>query len=228
MLRTPAADLRAPIRRDMPPTSIDELPIDLQGTARQLVAVLAGEFVGVAGVPTVERLVVESIYDVLPGDDLQSLGSQVEAAARALLQSAAAPAVSTAPALLFLCVHNAGRSQLAAGWARALAGDAVRVVSAGSDPAASVNPLVVDAMAEVGIDLTAEHPSRWTDELVGAADVVVTMGCGEACPVVPGVRYVDWDVADPNETDLATARAVRDELRDRVAGLLDDLGLGPT
>jgi arsenate reductase (thioredoxin) len=133
--------------------------------------------------------------------------------------------VSQAPSVVFLCVHNAGRSQMAAGWLRRLAGEAVRVSSGGSDPAAAVNPAAVAAMAEVGIDIAREAPQRWTEESIEAADVVVTMGCGDACPVFPGKRYEDWAVADPAGQPLDTVRVIRDDVGARVRRLITDLGL---
>ncbi len=129
------------------------------------------------------------------------------------------------PTVLFLCVHNAGRSQMAAGWLRHLAGDRVEVRSGGSAPADQVNPMAVAAMAEVGIDLTAEVPKPWTDDVVRAADVVVTMGCGDACPFFPGRRYEDWALADPAGQDLDAVRPIRDEIRQRVEALLASLGV---
>ncbi len=134
---------------------------------------------------------------------------------------------STIPGVLFLCVHNAGRSQMAAGWLRHLGGDRVVVWSGGSAPASHINPAAVEAMAEVGIDITAEFPKPWTDEVVKAADVVVTMGCGDACPLYPGKRYEDWELADPAGQGVEAVRAIRDEIRGRVEGLLATLGLEP-
>jgi arsenate reductase len=127
------------------------------------------------------------------------------------------------PAVLFLCVHNAGRSQMAAGWLRHLAGDRVEVFSGGSEPAAQVNPAAVEAMAEVGIDIAGEQPQRWTDEQARAADVVVTMGCGDVCPVYPGKRYEDWELTDPAGQPVEFVRTVRDEIRERVEQLLASL-----
>ncbi|MEX2446177.1 MAG: arsenate reductase ArsC [Dehalococcoidia bacterium] len=129
------------------------------------------------------------------------------------------------PGVLFLCVHNAGRSQMAAGWARHLAGERVEVYSGGSEPASDVNALVVEAMAEVGIDIASEYPKPWTDEVLHGVDLVVTMGCGDACPLVPGVRYVDWEVEDPAGQGLAAVRRIRDDLERRVRSLLDELGV---
>lgn len=131
------------------------------------------------------------------------------------------------PTVLFLCVHNAGRSQMAAGWLRHLAGDAVRVLSAGSEPADTVNPVAVAAMAEVGIDIAGAQPQRWTDEQLATTDVVVTMGCGDTCPVVPGTRYLDWELTDPAGQGIETVRPIRDDIERRVRGLLDELGVAP-
>lgn len=132
-----------------------------------------------------------------------------------------------APAVLFLCVHNAGRSQMAAGWMRHLAGDRVEVFSGGSDPARQVNPAAVAAMSEVGIDIANEFPRPWTDEIVGASDVVVTMGCGDACPVVPGTRHLDWELDDPAGKPVDAVPPVRDEIERRVRRLPDDLRATP-
>ena len=127
------------------------------------------------------------------------------------------------PEVLFVCVHNAGRSQMAAGLLSHRSGGRVRVRSAGSEPADELNPAVVEAMAELGIDLRGERPKLLTDEAVRAADAVITMGCGDACPVYPGKRYLDWELADPAEEDLETVRAIRDEIDARVLALLVEL-----
>lgn len=129
------------------------------------------------------------------------------------------------PTVLFLCVHNAGRSQMAAGWLTHLADDRVRVLSAGSEPAETVNPAAVEAMAEVGIDISAARPQRWTEETLEATDVVITMGCGDACPVLPGKRYLDWELEDPAGKGVEAVRPIRDEIRTRVEALLVDLGV---
>jgi arsenate reductase (thioredoxin) len=129
------------------------------------------------------------------------------------------------PVVLFLCVHNAGRSQMAAGWLRHLADDAVEVMSGGSDPGASANPAAVDAMAEVGIDISTQQPRRWTDDDLGAADVIVTMGCGDTCPVLPGKRYEDWELPDPAGRPLEFVREVRDSIEARVRDLIARLGV---
>ena len=127
------------------------------------------------------------------------------------------------PEVLFVCVHNAGRSQMAAAWLHHLADGRVRVRSAGSAPADAVNPAVVEAMAEVGLDISAEIPEKLTDESVEASDVVVTMGCGDACPVYPGKRYLDWELQDPAGQGLDAVRPIRDEIETRVRGLLAEL-----
>ena len=129
------------------------------------------------------------------------------------------------PYVLFLCVHNAGRSQMAAGWLSHLAGDGVEVFSGGSEPASQVNPSAVQAMKEVGIDISSASPQPWTDEIVGAADVVVTMGCGDACPIVPGTRYEDWGLPDPAGQDVEAVRPIRDDIEGRVRELMAELGV---
>lgn len=125
--------------------------------------------------------------------------------------------------VLFLCVHNAGRSQMAAGFARALSGGRVQVFSGGSEPAETVNPVAVAAMAEVGIDISSFVPQRFTDALLDSVDVVVTMGCGDTCPYVPGKRYVDWALDDPKGRPLDQVRPIRDEIKERVEELLSQL-----
>ena len=132
------------------------------------------------------------------------------------------------PTVLFLCVHNAGRSQMALGWFGHLAGDRAVAWSGGSAPVADVNPAAIAAMAEIGIDISAEHPKPWTDEIVRAADVVVTMGCGDACPILPGKRYEDWVLDDPAGKGVEEVRPVRDEIGRRVRALLVDLGVPST
>ncbi len=127
------------------------------------------------------------------------------------------------PSVLFVCVHNAGRSQMAAGWLGHLAGDRIEVRSAGSAPAGQVNPVAVEAMREVGIDITGERPKVLTTDEVEASDAVITMGCGDACPVFPGKRYEDWKLADPAGQGIEAVRAIREEIKDRVAKLVADL-----
>ncbi|MEM1447905.1 MAG: arsenate reductase ArsC [Planctomycetota bacterium] len=132
------------------------------------------------------------------------------------------------PAVLFLCVHNAGRSQMAAGWLRHLGQGRIDVYSAGSAPAETINPVAVDAMTEVGIDIAGVTPQKWTDEMVGIVDVVVSMGCGDSCPVLPGKRYLDWELTDPAGEGIELVRRVRDEIEVRVRGLVDELSPTPS
>ncbi|WP_326780927.1 arsenate reductase ArsC [Streptomyces longwoodensis] len=127
------------------------------------------------------------------------------------------------PSVLFVCVHNAGRSQMAAAFLTHLAGDRVQVRSAGSAPADTVNQAVVEAMAEVGIDIAAEVPKVLTVEAVQASDVVITMGCGDTCPVFPGKRYLDWELPDPAGRGVEAVRPIRDEIEKRIRGLVDDI-----
>lgn len=127
------------------------------------------------------------------------------------------------PTVLFVCVHNAGRSQMAAGYLTALAGDRVTVTSAGSMPAERINPVAVEAMAEEGIDITANQPTRLSDTAVREADVVITMGCGDACPYYPGKRYEDWVLDDPAGQGIDAVRPIRDEIRTRVEALVAEL-----
>jgi len=132
--------------------------------------------------------------------------------------------MSAKPTVLFVCVHNAGRSQMAAGYLRALAGDRIDVLSAGSEPKDSINPVAVEVMAEEGIDIAARTPRRLTTDAVQRADVVITMGCGDACPIFPGKRYEDWELDDPAGQDTAVVRRIRDDIRARVETLVEQLG----
>ena len=127
------------------------------------------------------------------------------------------------PSVLFVCIHNAGRSQMAAGYLRHLAGDRIEVRSAGSMPADQTNPIAVEAMREVGIDITAEQPKVLTPEAVQASDVVITMGCGDACPYYPGKRYEDWKLDDPAGQGIDAVRPIRDDIRARIEGLIASL-----
>jgi arsenate reductase (thioredoxin) len=127
------------------------------------------------------------------------------------------------PEVLFLCVHNAGRSQMAAALLEQTAGGRIVVHSAGSTPGDELNPAVVEAMAELGLDISAEVPKKLTDEMATSADVIVTMGCGDACPVYPGKRYLDWELPDPAGRSLAQVRPIRDDIKKRVDGLVTDL-----
>ena len=127
------------------------------------------------------------------------------------------------PSVLFVCIHNAGRSQMAAGFLRALAGDAVEVRSAGSDPGPRINPAAVEAMAEVGVDISDQSPKLLTSEAVEAADLVITMGCGDACPIFPGISYRNWELDDPAGKGIDAVRPIRDEIRSRVTALVTEI-----
>ncbi|MEV0351540.1 arsenate reductase ArsC [Nonomuraea sp. NPDC050680] len=131
--------------------------------------------------------------------------------------------MSDTPSVLFVCVHNAGRSQMAAGWLRHLAGDRIEVRSAGSAPADHINPVAVEAMREVGIDITDQQPKILTVDAVEASDAVITMGCGDACPIFPGKRYEDWKLDDPAGQGIDAVRAIRDQIKERVGKLTADL-----
>ena len=158
----------------------------------------------------------------------QFLGNLSEKLTRKRLRALAkldGSAPDSLPAVLFLCVHNAGRSQMALGWLAHLGGDRIVGFSGGSAPAAEINPVAIEAMAEVGIDITDEFPKPWTDDIVRASDVVVLMGCGDACPVYPGKRYVEWTLEDPAGAGIDTVRRVRDDIRSQVELLLIELGV---
>ncbi|MCC5947447.1 MAG: arsenate reductase ArsC [Nitriliruptoraceae bacterium] len=133
--------------------------------------------------------------------------------------------MSDIPSVLFLCVHNAGRSQMAAGFLRHLGEGRIDVLSAGSDPADTVNPAAVEAMQERGIDIAGQTPKRWDDATIEVADVIITMGCGDTCPVLPGKRYLDWELADPAGKGVDSVRPIRDEIEQRVRGLMGELGV---
>jgi protein-tyrosine-phosphatase len=190
---------------------------------------LKTEFAGIFSVETIERFMSDSQANLESRARVNTwLPILIERFARDRLRALARVEGLVAdrrPAVLFLCVHNAGRSQMAAGWLRHLAGETVEVFSGGSDPAADVNQVAVEAMAEVGIDIRTEFPKPWTDEIVRAADVVVTMGCGDACPVFPGKRYEDWELTDPAGQPIEVVREVRDDIEARVRGLMASIGV---
>lgn len=188
---------------------------------------LAHQFAGMVSEETVERVVFES-YTALARTATVSvhLASITEKFARdrltALAQSRGFIA-KPVPEVLYVCVQNSGRSQMAAALTRHLSGGTVHVRSAGSQPGAGILPSVVTVLAEIGIDVSEEFPKPLTDDVVRAADAVVTMGCGDACPLYPGKRYLDWELADPADLDLDGVRAVRDDVRERVEHLLAEL-----
>jgi arsenate reductase len=205
------------------PASPEELQLIKSSSVR-----LQRAFDGIFGTETIERFMTDSFERLAHARIRAYVPVMAERFTRDRLRAVAKTEgriATDVPSVLFLCVHNAGRSQMAAGWMRHLGGDDVDVLSGGSDPASQVNPAAVEAMREVGIDIASEFPRPWTDEIIGAADVVVTMGCGDACPVVPGKRYLDWELDDPAGKPIEAVRPVRDDIERRVRTLLDELGV---
>ena len=214
----------------MTATTLRELDVDVI-TRSHLEKGLDGlkdEFAGVFSAETIERYMAESVGD-LPAARLQNFVPLfVHRFARERLRALGQVEGSIAkdvPEVLFVCVENAGRSQMAAGLLDKLAAGKVHVRSAGSQPAEQINPNVVEAMREVDVDISKEFPKPMTDEVVKAADAVITMGCGDACPIYPGKRYEDWEVSDPAHLDLDGVRGVRDEIRRRIDSLLSELAV---
>ncbi len=203
------------------------LPLEQSVALRAAAARLAEEFTDVFGVETIDRF-LHSSFDQFAGRATvpQFLPLIAERFARQRLRALAKIEGlhdDGKPTVLFLCVHNAGRSQMAMGFFTHLAGDAAVAWSGGSEPGARVNPVAVEAMRERGIDISAEFPKPWTDETVRAADVVITMGCGDACPIFPGKRYEEWTLDDPAGRRIDDVRVVRDDIERRVRRLLDEL-----
>ncbi len=192
----------------------------LQDAARDLHA----RFRGIFGEESIHALLLDSYQELAAAATVTRwLAVGAERYTRQRLEALAhahGRAAGTVPAVLFLCVHNAGRSQMALGWFTRLAGGRAVAWSAGAAPAGQVNPAAVAAMAEAGIDISAEFPKPWAGEFWQAADMVVTMGCGDACPLVPGKQYEDWELDDPDGKTLEQVRVIRDQIRDRVTGLL--------
>ena len=208
-----------------------DLTIDQQVALRTSAARLADDFAGVHGQETIERFLHSSYDQFATGSTVPNfLPLMAERFARQRLTALAKVEGlrnDGRPVVLFLCVHNAGRSQMALGFFQHLAGAQAVAWSGGSEPGHEVNHVAVQAMAERGIDISSEYPKPWTDEVVRAADVVITMGCGDACPVFPGKRYVDWDLADPAGLSLDEVRAIRDDVESRVLTLMEQLNIPP-
>ena len=207
----------------------DDLSVDQQLALNTAAGRLAREFAGVFGVETIERF-LHSSYDQFAARSTvpRFLPLMAERFARQRLSALArveGRSHDGRPTVLFLCVHNAGRSQMALGFFQHLAGDRGVAWSGGSEPGVEVNPAAVEAMRERGVDISGEYPKPWTDEVVRAADVVISMGCGDACPVFPGKRYEEWELADPAGLGVDGVRPVRDEIERRVRHLLDELGI---
>lgn len=193
---------------------------------RRASAGLAEEFRGIFSAETIERFVAEALESLSAArfeDFVPVLAHRFARERLRALGQAEGAIAKQVPEVLFVCVHNAGRSQMAAGLLARRAEGRVHVRSAGSDPADRINPAVVEALAEVGVDAAEEFPKPLTDEVVRAADAVVTMGCGDACPIYPGKRYLDWAVEDPAGKSLEEVRGIRDEIDAKVRRLLDEL-----
>ncbi|MFY1696265.1 MULTISPECIES: arsenate reductase ArsC [unclassified Solwaraspora] len=213
------SDVTVPVRPD--------LSIDQQLALRTAATRLAREFDGTYNSETIERFLLSSYDQFATGSTIPNyLPLLAERFARQRLQALARVEglhSDGRPVVLFLCTHNAGRSQMALGFLTHLAGETVVAWSGGSEPGHEVNQAAIAAMAERGIDISGEYPKPWTDEVVRAADVVVTMGCGDACPVFPGTRYENWELDDPAGRDVDAVRPIRDEIERRVRRLLTEL-----
>ena len=201
--------------------------IDQQAALGTSAARLAREFEGTFGLETIERFLHSSHEKLAATATVPNfLPVLAEKFARQRLRALARAdgfEVDGAPTVLFLCVHNAGRSQMALGFFEHYAGAAAVGWSGGSEPGDSVNPVAIEVMAEKGIDIAGEYPKPWTDEVVRAADVVITMGCGDACPIFPGKRYENWELPDPAGQDVDAVRPIRDDIEERVRRLLAEL-----
>ncbi len=206
-----------------------ELSIDQRLALKTAATRLQREFTDTFGVETIEKFLYSS-YDQFAGratvaNFLPLLAERFARQRLTALARVEGKITDTKPTVLFLCTHNAGRSQMALGFFTHLAGDQGVAWSGGSEPADQVNPAAIEAMAEVGIDITGEFPKPWTDEIVQAADVVITMGCGDACPVFPGKRYVEWALPDPAGQSVDAVRPIRDDVEERVRRLISELGI---
>lgn len=205
----------------------DGLTLDQKTALKTAAAHLADEFAGIFGEETIQRFLYSS-YDQFASNAKFShfLPLIAERFARQRLSALAkveGKSNDGRPTVLFLCVQNAGRSQMALGWFKHHAGDAAVAWSGGSEPGSEIHLEAVEVMAEIGIDIRQEFPKPWTDEIVRAADVVITMGCGDACPIFPGKRYEDWPLDDPAEQTFDEVRRIRDEIGARVQALLSEL-----
>jgi protein-tyrosine-phosphatase len=206
-----------------------DLPIDQHVAIKAAATRLDRDFEDTFGVETIERFLHSSYAQFAGRASVPNfLPLLAERFARQRLNALArveGKVTDGKPTVLFLCTHNAGRSQMALGYFTHLAGEAAVAWSGGSEPGDEINPSAIQAMAEVGIDITDEFPKPWTGEIVQAADVVVTMGCGDACPIFPGKRYENWELPDPAGQSVEAVRPIRDEIEERVRRLLTDLGV---
>ena len=210
-------------------TDTDLIPAGILKTLKRVAAELHHHYEGVFGEETIERLLQDSYVSVAATATVNRwLMIGTERFARQRLEAlihAETPAEGRAPGVLFLCVHNAGRSQMALGYFHHRAQGRAVAWSGGSEPVSGINPAAVAAMAEIGIDIGTEFPKPWTTEFLNAADVVITMGCGDSCPLVPGKHYEDWDLDDPSGKTLEQVRSIRDQIGKQVDLLLDRLGV---
>jgi arsenate reductase (thioredoxin) len=206
---------------------LDSLSPDQQLALKTAAHNLRDQFAGTFSVETIERF-LQTSYDQFADrakftNFLPLMGERFARQRLTALARVEGKHDDGLPIVLFLCVHNAGRSQMALGWFNHLADGRAIGWSGGSEPSTEINPAVVEAMGEVGIRIAGEFPKPWTDEILRAADVVVTMGCGDACPIFPGKRYEDWELDDPEGKDVESVRPIRDEIGGRVQGLLASL-----
>jgi len=204
------------------------LPVEQRTIVRHSADNLREEFRGTFGVETIELYLASSLLSLQAARIKNFVPLFSERFARQRLRALARVEGKNdrnRALRLFLCTHNAGRSQMAAAWAKSFGADRLEVFSGGSDPASEVNPAAIEAMREVGIDIQSEFPKPWTDEIIQAADVIITMGCGDACPIFPGKRYEDWEVEDPAGQDVEHVRPIRDDIESRVKALLIQLGV---
>jgi arsenate reductase len=209
-----------------------DLSIDQQHALKTAATRLHTDFGEYFGVKTIERFLYSS-YDQFAGratipNFLPLLAERCARQRLTALGRVEGKITDNRPTVLFLCTHTAGRSQMALGYLNQLAGDQAVAWSGGSEPGNAINLAAIAAMEEVGIDITREFPKPWTEEIVQAADVVITMGCGDACPFFPGKRYENWELPDPAGQDVAAVRPIRDGIEERVRRLLDELGIKPT
>jgi protein-tyrosine-phosphatase len=206
-----------------------DIELDQVVALKTAAARLQRRFDGVFGTETIERFLMSS-YDefadrAMTANWLPLLAERFAKIRLSALAKVEGKSQDARPTVLFLCVHNAGRSQMAMGFFQHYAGDRAVAWSGGSEPTSEVNPAAIEAMAEIGIDISTEFPKPWTDEIVRAADVVITMGCGDACPIFPGKRYEDWVLEDPAGLGVESVRPIRDDIGSRVQALLAELGI---
>lgn len=206
-----------------------DIPADQARKLRAAALRLQDRFAGIYGIETIERFMLAWYADlkgrVTVDTYLELLAERFTAERLTALARIEGKSNDDRPIVLFLCTHNAGRSQMALGFFREMAGDAAIAWSGGSEPGNAINPSAIAVMAEDGIDISGEFPKPWSDETVRAADVVITMGCGDACPIFPGKRYEDWQVPDPAGLSVEEVRPIRDDIRERVAALLGELSV---